>query len=200
MRRPHLAVQLLLSVTLAMTLSACTTNKKAFYHQEDFGDTPTFVRTFPSGEKSACEAARRALLGQGYVISKSENTVLDGAKSFQPEADKHIEISFHVVCAPDGKDGKNSSMFASATQDGFALKKTNGSASLGVSVLGSVSMPFMSSDDSLVRVTSETIRSGDFYDRFFGAVERYLVIDGDEPATAEQAKKKTGEAAGPPSK
>lgn len=171
-----------------LSLSACTTNRPAFYHQEEFSDTSAFSRSFPGSEKAVCEAARRALLGQGYIINKNTENTMDGTKSFQPSSDKHMELAFHVVCASNG-NGKSSTMFVSATQDGFALKKAAASASVGVGVLGSVSMPFTSSDDSLVRVSSETIRSGDFYDRFFGAAERYLIVDGDDdPDTPSQKK------------
>jgi len=57
------------------------------------------------------------------------------------------------------------------------LKKSNNSASLGVGAIGSVSLPFTSSNDSMVKVTSETISSEPFYDRFFDLVSRYLVVD-----------------------
>lgn len=171
---------LLPPLALVAGLAGCSTSKPSFYHQEDFSETDTYSRSFPASDAAVCEAARRALLGQGYIISKAQANTLDGAKSFQPEADKHVEIAFHIVCAANGKADQTASVFVSATQDRYALKKTNNSASVGVGVLGSVSMPFGSSDDSLVRVASETIRSPNFYDRFFGAVERYLApIAGD---------------------
>ncbi|QBP75332.1 DUF2242 domain-containing protein [Herbaspirillum huttiense] len=179
MPRPRFSVPFFVITAATLGLTACTTGKTAFYHQEEFNDTSAFSRSFPGSEKAVCEAARRALLGQGYVISKSTDNTLDGNKSFRPASDKHMEIAFHVVCASNG-NGKSSTMFASATQDGYGIKKSNSSASLGVSVLGSVSMPFAASDDSMVRVSSETIRSPDFYDRFFGAAERYLLVDVDD--------------------
>lgn len=179
MSRSRFSYSPFLIAALSLALSACTTDKAAFYHQEEFSDTSAFSRSFPGSEKAVCEAARRALLGQGYVINKTTENTMDGNKSFQPASDKHMEIAFHVVCASNG-NGKSATMFVSATQDGFALKKSNTSASLGVGILGSVSMPFGTSDDSLVRVSSETIRSPDFYDRFFGAAERYLLVDNEE--------------------
>ena len=54
---------------------------------------------------------------------------------------------------------------------------SQGSASLGVGAFGSVSLPFSSSSDSMVRVGSETITSDAFYDRFFELVRRYLVVE-----------------------
>jgi hypothetical protein len=43
-----------------------------------------------------------------------------------------------------------------------------------VGVLGSVSMPIGSSDDSMVKVASETVSSPKFYERFFTLVELFL--------------------------
>jgi hypothetical protein len=85
-----------------------------------------------------------------------------------------MEISFSVVCTDDGSEGHHATMFANALQDRYALKKTNNSASLGVGVLGSVSMPIGSSDDSMVKVASETVSSAKFYERFFTLVELFL--------------------------
>ena len=71
----------------------------------------------------------------------------------------------------------SSIVFVNAVQDRYGLKKSNNSASLGVGAFGSVSLPFSSSNDSMVRVGSETIASEPFYDRFFELVRRYLVVE-----------------------
>ena len=43
--------------------------------------------------------------------------------------------------------------------------------------LGSLSLPFIGSEESLVKVASVTITSAPFYDRFFQLMERYLAGD-----------------------
>jgi hypothetical protein len=45
---------------------------------------------------------------------------------------------------------------------------------VGVGALGSLSVPIGSSDDSLVRVASNTVRDADFYKRFFDRVKFYV--------------------------
>jgi hypothetical protein len=125
-------------------------------------------------DAQSCEAARRALLSQGYIITSSDPKLVSGHKSFQQTGETHMEISFSVVCTDDGSEGHHATMFANALQDRYALKKTNNSASLGVGVLGSVSMPIGSSDDSMVKVASETVSSAKFYERFFTLVELFL--------------------------
>ena len=82
-----------------------------------------------------------------------------------------------MVCASDTPDGKVSLGFVTALQDVYALKKSNNSASVGVGALGSLSLPFSSSNDAMVKVASRTISSDDFYERFFDLVRRYLVVD-----------------------
>jgi hypothetical protein len=65
-------------------------------------------------------------------------------------------------------------VFVSAVQDRYALKKSPTSASVGVGALGSVSLPFGSNDDSLVKVASSTITDAEFYRRFFQRLQQYL--------------------------
>lgn len=162
---------------LALVLAAaagCSSKKTPIYEHENFDDSGTFSRSYPVTDAQTCEAARRALLSQGYIITSSDPKLVSGHKSFQQTGESHMEISFSVVCADDGSEGLHATMFANALQDRYALKKTNNSASVGVGVLGSVSMPIGSSDDSMVKVASETVSSPKFYERFFTLVELFL--------------------------
>ena len=162
-------------VALVLTgLAGCSSQKTAIYEHEHFDDSGTFSRNYPVTDKASCEAARRALLSQGYIITSNDPTMISGHKSFQQTGESHLEISFNVVCAVDGGTEHHSTMFANALQDRYALKKVNNSASLGVGVLGSVSMPIGSSDDSMVKVASETVSSPQFYERYFTLVEVFL--------------------------
>ena len=155
-------------------LAGCSSNKPTIYDHESFDDSGTFSRNYPVSDKVSCEAARRALLSQGYIITSNDPKMISGHKSFQQTGESHLEISFNIVCADDGGSEHHATMFANALQDRYALKKVNNSASLGVGVLGSVSMPIGSTDDSMVKVASETVSSAQFYDRFFGLVEVFL--------------------------
>lgn len=169
-----LRLRICLCVLPVALLAACATSRQAVYQNEAFGDTNTYSHVYLASAAETCEAARRALLSQGYVITSSRTDAVNGRKNFQPNGEVHAEIEFHVVCAPDSADGKNSVAFVNALQDHYALKKTNSAASVGLPALGSVSLPFTGSDDSLVKVASQTILESKFYDRFFNLVERYL--------------------------
>jgi hypothetical protein len=159
---------------LLVVATGCSSKKAAIYEHENFDDSGTFSRTYPVTDVATCEAGRRALLSQGYIITSSDPKLVSGHKSFQQTGDTHMEISFNLVCAEDGGPGHRATIFANALQDRYALKKTNNSASLGVGVLGSVSMPIGSSDDSMVKVASETVSAAKFYERFFALVEVFL--------------------------
>lgn len=139
---------------------------------EVFGAEDTYSRTYPVAPATACEATRRALLGQGYVIGKSMPDALEATKSFQPEAEVHTQLNLRATCVPQTDGG--SIVFLNAVQDRYALKTQSNSASLGVSMIGSVSLPVGSSNANLVRVGSSTVQNQDFYRRFFDRVTFYL--------------------------
>lgn len=158
----------------ALTPMSRDSSRKSVYQGESFAADETFSRLFDADVDNTCEAARRALLSQGYVISKSGGGIVQGAKSFQPEGDLHMEIAFHVVCVGDGPDQQVATAYVSAQQDKYALKKNSTAATLGVSAIGTISVPLSSTDDSLVKVASETITAHTFYDRFFVLMQRML--------------------------
>ncbi|MFZ5550223.1 MAG: DUF2242 domain-containing protein [Pseudomonadota bacterium] len=169
--------RLALAAAPVLLLAGCFTtppSRLKVYQNEGFTSEETFSRLFDASVETTCEAARRALLSQGYVVTVKKTDAINGVKSFQPEGDVHVQIEFHVVCAPEGGEGKVATAYVNALQDRYALKKSPNSASLGVSAIGSVSIPFTSSDDSLVKVASETIPAGPFYDRFFSLMQRYV--------------------------
>ncbi|KVD43508.1 hypothetical protein WS61_16545 [Burkholderia sp. ABCPW 11] len=179
------------ALAAATVLAACSSPPKPIYQQEQFDATSSpYAHTFHSKSDAACEAARRALLSQGYVVSSSRNDAVDGSKNFQPSNDMHVVIEFHVVCADANADGSSSIAYVNAVQDRYTLKKSNTSASVGLSVFGSLSLPIGSSDDALVKTASETIPAGVFYERFFNLVDHFLKID---PARRDRATVKAAE-------
>lgn len=139
---------------------------------ETFSAEDTYSRSFESPPAVACEATRRALLGQGYVISESANDTLQAIKNFQPESDVHTQLLVRATCVP--RPGNGSIVFVNAVQDRYDLKTTTKSASVGLSVLGSVSLPIGTSGANLMRVASNTVQNVGFYSRFFDRVAYYM--------------------------
>ena len=164
-----------LSFAALAMLAACSSAPQPKFQQElfDTGASP-FSRHYNVGGSDACEAVRRALLNQGYLTNLASADRIDATKDFQPTGDTHITVEFHVVCTP-GEDADGTSIvYANAIQSGYALKKSDTSASVGLSLLGSVSLPIRSNSDAMVKVSSETIQSNAFYDRFFDSVSHYV--------------------------
>jgi hypothetical protein len=175
---PRRTFALALAAGLIAGLTACTnileTPKTAVYMDEQFRGDETFSRLFDGNSQNVCEAARRTLLSQGYVINLAQPESIRAMKRFQPNGDSHVEIVFTVVCVSDAHTQTTATAFVSAQQDTYTLKKSANSANIGVSALGSISVPLPSSSDSLVKVGSETIPAGEFYDRFFSLTHRML--------------------------
>ena len=153
----------------------------AVYQNEGFEANETFSRLFDASVEATCEAARRALLSQGYLPSTVKPDFISASKNFQPEGEVHVQIVFNVVCAAEGSQGKLSTAYVNAIQDRYALKKNPNSATVGVAALGSLSIPLAASEDSLVKVASETIPAGRFYDRFFVLMQRNLSQQAGDP-------------------
>lgn len=155
-------------------------HKNSVYQSERFASDETFSRLFDASVQDTCEAARRALLSQGYVINAALPDSISGTKRFQPEGEVHVEISFTIVCVPEGGGGKLATAYVSALQDRYNVKRSANSTSLGVSAIGSISVPLSSTSESLVKVASETIPAGQFYDRFFALMQRLIAQQGIE--------------------
>lgn len=166
----------------ALLLAGCAARPlalegRSFAPQEQFNSGTTFSRLFDAAPGQTCEAARRALLSQGYLIQSASTDLVEGRKNFQPETDTHLQMTIRVVCVPETPGGSVSLGFVTALQDTYALKKSSNSASLGVGAIGSVSLPITAVSDSLVKVGSATITAAPFYESFFDLVKQYLVLD-----------------------
>lgn len=156
------------------TLAGCGGSKgDTMLMRESFNSDDTYSRSVASTSPQACEAARRVLLSQGYAVTRADATAVEGSKNFQlKEADQSEQLNLRISCAT--QDGGKAQVFVSALQDRYALKKSSTSASVGVGVLGSLSLPVGSSGDSLVRVSSTTVQDAAFYKRFFDRLNSYL--------------------------
>ncbi|KAB7767830.1 DUF2242 domain-containing protein [Xanthomonas maliensis] len=184
-RTPLIAHSALLAVVA--TLAGCGGSKgDTMLMRESFNSDDTYSRTVAASSAQACEAARRVLLSQGYVVARADASGVEGSKNFQLKDEQGEQLNLRISCA--SQDGGKALVFISALQDRYALKKSSTNASVGVGVLGSLSLPVGSSDDSLVRVSSTTVQDAAFYKRFFERLGAYLPKASDGP----QAKGDSG--------
>ncbi|MGF6957636.1 DUF2242 domain-containing protein [Paraburkholderia youngii] len=177
---------------LALTACSSSTPQPKFTQELFETGASPYARNFNSSTGDSCEAARRALLSQGYLTTMSRPDTVDGTKNFQPTGDSHVVVEFHVVCTPGEEAANTSIVYVNAVQNGFALKKSDTSASVGLSVLGSLSLPIRSNSDAMVKISSETIPSGKFYDHFFSLVDHYLqTVVRTQPVTSSSIETRT---------
>ena len=149
--------------------TACS--KQAVYTDESFADDSPFKKRFDGEVASVCESARRSLLGQGFLIENANSSEVKARKAVKRESNPNTFIEMNIVCLPETT---GSTLFATGLLSTYALKKSSSSASVGVSALGSISVPIGQSADSLVKVSEETIENKGFYKRFFTAVSNIL--------------------------
>ncbi|PPU38193.1 hypothetical protein XcyCFBP4188_18930 [Xanthomonas hortorum pv. cynarae] len=156
------------------TLAGCGGSKgDTMLMRESFNSDDTYSRSVAATSVQACEAARRVLLSQGYAVTRADAAGVEGSKNFQlKEADQSEQLNLRISCAT--QEGGKAQVFVSALQDRYALKKSSTSASVGVGVLGSLSLPVGSTGDSLVRVSTTTVQDAAFYKRFFERLNSYL--------------------------
>jgi Uncharacterized protein conserved in bacteria (DUF2242) len=156
---------LLLSICVLLQ-AACSNN--AVYPEESFAYDSLFKLRTDGDVALACESARRSLLGEGYLIERANSEGVVGRKAYKSEGKENTFIEMNIVCAPDAS---GSTVYATGVLSTYTLKMSSSSASVGVSALGSISLPIGQSADSLVKVSEETINDKEFYRRFFAAVD-----------------------------
>lgn len=157
----------------ALWLSGCSlfSSKTDVTNAEAF-DSATFSRNYDLPPTATCPAAQRALLSQGYNIDAASNVSVVGRKHFLQTKGDQYEIEFTITCLAN--QAGHSSIYVNAVQHLYTVKQSNSSATVGVSMLGSLSMPIGSTDDALVKIGSVTISSPVLYQQFFTQLEANL--------------------------
>ena len=154
------------ALTLCLLLLTACSNQPV-YTGESFTEDSPYKMRFDGDAALACEGARRTLLGQGYLIESASGEEVKGRKASRSENAQNTFIEVNVVCLAENT---GSTLFASAQVSEYALKKSTSSASVGVSAIGTISLPIGQSADSLVKVKEQTIDDKEFYQGFFAAV------------------------------
>lgn len=155
----------------AVVLSACTTPQTPV-KPTSVKPTSPYQRQFAEDPASVCAAANRALLGDGYLTESLVNDKLKGRKSYRVDNEHNAVIDMTIFCLANSDGG--SSVYANGLRTLYEMKKSSTSASVGVSVFGSLSLPIGQSADSMVKTTEETISEREFYAAFFSALETNL--------------------------
>lgn len=162
---------ILSSLLGALLLSGCVTSGAPVYRGETFSAETPYAHWLPSTPAIVCDAGRRALLSQGYQVDHENTVRIQGSKAFQPGESTHVKLDIALVCiASEG----GSTLYANAKQTSYALKASGSSTGVSVAGVGSISLPWTVSGDTLVKVGEETIADGDFYARLFLLIDSLM--------------------------
>lgn len=156
-------------VTLVAVLAgACASPKPApAWRAEAFSEESPFEYRTPVAAGDLCAVGQRALLSQGYQVETTPPQSVRGRKFFQPAPGHHMELNISLVCLPTPAGAV---LYANALQTRYELKTSTTSAGVSVAGMGSISLPWMSDKDSLVKVGEETVADPEFYRRLFALI------------------------------
>ena len=155
---------------VAQLLAACG-GPDSYAQREDFAAQARHRRDFAVAVAPLCDAARRALLGDGYVVTRSEDGRLMGGKEFQIDDNRHAILNLYVNC--EARTG-GATLFVTATEEHFDVKATRQSTSIGFPVLAPLYFGTLREADSQVKSRGETVTENAFYERYYRAVQREL--------------------------
>ncbi|HRH73038.1 MAG TPA: DUF2242 domain-containing protein, partial [Zoogloea sp.] len=88
----HRFTALLLSFSLAACSSLSSKPKDESYKLENFAPDSPYEQSFEVSPTAACEAGRRALLSQGYLIDDSKAESVRARKYFQPDRGTQVQL------------------------------------------------------------------------------------------------------------
>lgn len=149
-------------------LVGCSANPPAVYRAETFTAESPFVNWSTREPPAACEVGKRALLSQGYQVDSSNATQIRGEKFFLPTAEHAMTLSITLVCLPSNV---GSAIYANALQTRYKLKSAASSAGVSMAGVGSISLPWSSDKEALVKIGEETVNDPGFYQRLFGLID-----------------------------
>jgi Uncharacterized protein conserved in bacteria (DUF2242) len=138
---------------------------------QQFSTAAPFSRTFTGSGDAVCWSVKRALLSQGYMLDRpNDSGVMTGTRDEQPNPKLNVTMRLQTTCA-DNRNG-TSIVFVTATREENELQKMKQTTSVGVGP-ATLTMP-SGSARVLGTVRRETIKQPDFYGQFFTLVQNYV--------------------------
>lgn len=167
----------LVLIVLGAVVGACTpldrsrkVEDQPVFTQELFNINSPYSRDFDAPPQAVCEAARQALLSQGFVVV-TEKLTLSARKFTQPSHGIEVDLLVSVDCSQDFSHPGHTQLYVTAWEDHWATKHNANAASLGVGALGAISLPVNAAEDALVKVGVKMVSEARFYERFYALVE-----------------------------
>jgi hypothetical protein len=145
-----------------------------------FVGTAPFSKTLAGPGDAVCWSVKRAMLGQGYMLDRSQDQgVLTGTRDYQPQEKINVTVRLQTTCA-DNRDG-TSIVFVTAEREESKLQKMKQTTSAGIGP-ATLTMP-AGSAKVLGVIKRETIDDPNFYNSFFNLVQGYVAQEERRPHT-----------------
>ena len=151
-------------------LAACG-GPDSYAEREAFQGPSRHQREFRSDAASLCAAARRVLLGDGYVVTAQSNNLLVGEKEFNAEDQQRAVIRLHVACEPRSR---GATLFLTATEELFDIRTTRQSSSFGLPILAPITYHSSKESGQTIKLQGETVTTPTLYENFYRAVQGEL--------------------------
>lgn len=157
-------------ILILISLASCSGTRN-YADGEAFHTDSRHSRDFAVAPVPVCEAARRVLLRDGYIVAPGAGERLIGVKEFQVDEKQQAELRLYVNCSARAA---GSTLFVTATEEHFDLKTSRKSTSVGIPLLFPISVSNSSEVDAQVKVRGEMVHDKDFYERFYRGVNQEL--------------------------
>ncbi len=172
MRRRFLPIAVPL---LALALASCGGGgtRTAFYRGETFAGDGIHQHHYAAEPYRVCEAARAVMLGQGYVLRQqsADGLSMIGVKEFKADESCFSVLELHASCAAAAK---GATLYVTALEARFDVKKSKSSTSVGVPLISPFSFGSSTTSETQMKTLGETVEDARFYRGFYSAVERQL--------------------------
>jgi hypothetical protein len=164
----HVLHRLPLLACAGLILAGCASPPAPVYRSETFQSESPFMTWISRDPAGTCELGKRALLSQGYQVDGVNPALIRGEKFFQPKPDKGVKLAITLVCLPSNL---GTVMYANALETRYELKSAASSTGVSLAGVGSISLPWASDKEALIKVGDETVSDADFYRRLFALIE-----------------------------
>jgi hypothetical protein len=182
--------QIRIAATAMVLLAGCAHHPPP----KQFTAAAPYSRTFTGSGDAVCWSVKRALLSQGYMLDRpNDSGVLTGSRDEQPKPKLNVTMRLQTTCA-DNRNG-TSIVFVTATREENELQKMKQTTSMGVGP-ATLTMP-SGSARVLGTVRRETVKDPDFYGQFFTLVQNFA---DQERASQGSRLASDGDVAGSPAK
>ena len=163
-----------IAVMAAVVMLGACSNREFFFEEETFSRDGRYQRDFQFSPGVTCEAARSALLGQGYVVSPGyRDSPLDmvGSKEFRRKENEYSILQVHISCL---EKEPGSTLYVTAVESHYDVAEHKKKTMIGVPVLTPMIVTRSVSSEAQIKLSGETVADASFYKRFFKAVSRVL--------------------------